>query len=341
MSFTTMPMFPGLLFDAASRFAADQPRDVPLVPAWEAARELGWDGLLVPEPLGGAGGTLHDLGAIAEALGAHGLALPIAERCGAAPLLLIAASAANRNASELAQGLASQTVQPAWLQADARAGGQFVAEDFPATHHLAVTPGRGKLVAFSAAQLPAPLKRTRGVDGVVLNAWSPESLPWHEAVPLGDEPATADALALATLVGCVQSVAAIGALLAQTTTHLNQRTQFGVALSSFQVLRHKVVDIYVKYEASRGLVLDCLDRAAHDLAAVRRDVQLAHLYVSDAGRFAGETAVQLHGAIGMSEELPVARLCKRLLATEFRHGDGLLQSRRLTEALRPNALSLA
>jgi alkylation response protein AidB-like acyl-CoA dehydrogenase len=73
---------------------------------------------------------------------------------------------------------------------------------------------------------------------------------------------------------------------------------------------------------------------------VRRDVQLAHFYVSDAGRFVGETAIQLHGAIGMSEELPVSRLYKRLLATEFRHGDGLLQAQRLTTALRSHALTV-
>lgn len=333
MSFTTTAMFPGLLFDTATRFAADQP-------TWATARELGWDALLVPEPLGGAGGTLHDLGAIAEALGARGLALPTAERCGAAPMLLIEASPSNGAARELAQGLASQTVQPAWLQPDARAGGQLVAEDLPATHYLAVATD-GRLVAFTAEQMPAALARTRGVDGVTRAAWSPASLPWTQGVPLSDAPAVADAATLSTLVGCIQSVAAIGALIEQTATHLNQRSQFGVLLSSFQALRHKLVDMYVKYEASRGLVLDCVDRAAHDLAAVRRDVQLAHFYLSDAGRFAGEAAIQLHGAIGMSEELPVARLYKRLLANEFRHGDGLLQARRLTDALRPTALPAA
>ncbi len=337
MSYTTTPMCPGLLHDAAARFAADQPRDAEPAQLWTGARALGWDGLLVPESLGGAGGTLHDLAAIAEALGAHGLALPVAERCGAAPLLLVAAASAGDTARELAQGLAAQTVQLTWLQPDARSA-TVMTDDLPATHYLAVMPQRHALVAFTASDLPPP-QRTRAVDGMTLAAWPVSTLPWDRAVALGDASQVDAATTLATLTACVQGVAALGALVTQTTTHLTQRSQFGVALSSFQVLRHKVVDLYVKYEAARGLVLDALERAAHDLAAVQRDVQLAQLYVSDAGRHCGETAVQLHGAIGMSEELPIARLCKRLLALEFRHGDALLQSRRLTDELRPRALA--
>lgn len=335
--FIATPMFPGMLFDAAARFAADLDDSQDLPARWESARALGWDGLLVPEAFDGSGGTLHDLAAIAEALGTHGRVLPLAERCGAAPLLAIAAATAGDAAArELVQGLATQAVQPGWLQADARSG-EFTAEDLPATHWLALAPGSGALVVFDASAVPAPTARRRRVDGLPTAAWSPDALPWQGAVRLSSSPAAAEAATLATLVDAVQSVAAIGALITHTTTHLEQRSQFGVVLSSFQALRHRVVDMYVKYEAARGVVLDCLERAALDLAAVHHDVQLAHLYVSDAGRFVGEAAVQLHGAIGMSEELPVARLCKRLLAIEFRHGDALQQSHTLTDVLRRRA----
>lgn len=342
MSFVAAPMVPGVLHDAATRSAAawaDAHRG--LSSMWDDAQQLGWDGLLVPEDLGGSGGTLHDLAAIAEAVGAQGLSLPVAERCGAAPLLLIEAARRHPAAAELVGQLAAQEAQVAWLQPATRGEGQFVVEALPATHYLAVRPGGDRLRVCHAARMPAPLRQWRAVDGLPVAAYDCDALPWSEMPELGPAGGEATACTLASLVGCIESVSAMGALVTHTTTHLNQRTQFGMALSSFQVLRHKVVDMYVKYEVGRGLVLDCMERAAHDLGAVTRDVQLAHLYLSDAGRHCAEAAVQLHGAIGMSEELPVSRVCKRLLATEFRHGDALRHAQQLTADLRGRALASA
>src|SRR6218665_1447450 len=83
------PLFPGMLLDAASRYAQDQ-ATVPQ--SGDAIAQMGWACTLVPEAAGGVGGSLADLAAIVEGLATHGVQLPVVERCAVVPLLLQAAA---------------------------------------------------------------------------------------------------------------------------------------------------------------------------------------------------------------------------------------------------------
>ena len=89
MSFTQL--FPGMLLDAADRFAQD-PAATQDFAGTDPIREMGWACTVVPEASGGVGGTLADLGSIVEGLATHGLHLPVVETCAVAPLLLQAAA---------------------------------------------------------------------------------------------------------------------------------------------------------------------------------------------------------------------------------------------------------
>ncbi|MDE2456126.1 MAG: acyl-CoA dehydrogenase, partial [Burkholderiales bacterium] len=139
---------------------------------------------------------------------------------------------------------------------------------------------------------------------------------------------------LATLVTAIEIAATLGATLEHCIEHLSTRIQFGAALSSFQVLRHRVVDSYVQYESASVLLARLvLDTASHGRLA-SRDAALCKLYLNDLARRGAESAIQLHGAMGMTAELPAARLARRLLCAEFEQGDRRQQLARL-QALAP------
>ena len=100
-----------------------------------------------------------------------------------------------------------------------------------------------------------------------------------------------------------------------TQAYTSERKQFGVALASFQVLQHRMVDMSVAFDQTRSLVYEAV---THDLAgdaeAMTRAARAAYRAVSEDGVEVGKQAVQLHGGMGMSEELPMGRALRRLLA---------------------------
>ena len=100
-----------------------------------------------------------------------------------------------------------------------------------------------------------------------------------------------------------------------TQAYTVDRKQFGVALASFQVLQHRMVDMSVAFDQARSLVYEAV---THDLAgdaeAMTRAARAAYRAVSEDGVEVGKQAIQLHGGMGMSEELPLGRALRRLLA---------------------------
>jgi alkylation response protein AidB-like acyl-CoA dehydrogenase len=143
--------------------------------------------------------------------------------------------------------------------------------------------------------------------------------------------AMAHAMRAGALLTCVEAVGAMGALLEHTIAYLNDRVQFDNRLSSFQVLRHRVADLYVTQENARALVSGLLDRIAAG-EWPERELDLAKLHLGLASRRFAAATVQLHGGMGMTEELPASRLAKRLLMVEFEYGGTPFHEARLLEA---------
>jgi alkylation response protein AidB-like acyl-CoA dehydrogenase len=118
----------------------------------------------------------------------------------------------------------------------------------------------------------------------------------------------------------------MGAMIEQTIEYLNTRRQFGVALATFQALRHRTVDMYVAYENVRGMVRQ---RVLAPGQGGAREIALVKLYLSVTARQAAEACIQLHGGIGMSRELPAARLAMHALSCSLQWGDRFAQLDRL------------
>jgi alkylation response protein AidB-like acyl-CoA dehydrogenase len=121
---------------------------------------------------------------------------------------------------------------------------------------------------------------------------------------------------------CAEAVGAMDALFAATLEYLKTRQQFGVPIGKFQALQHRMADMAIHLEQARSMaMLAALNLDGADAAARRKAVAAAKYRVGQAARFVGQQAIQLHGGMGVTDELPAAHYFKRLTTIELTLGD--------------------
>ncbi len=127
----------------------------------------------------------------------------------------------------------------------------------------------------------------------------------------------------ATLAVCSEAVGALDSLLAKTVEYSKTRKQFGTAIGSFQALQHRMADMFIECQLARSIVMMAAMRLDSDApeADKMRAVSAAKSRVGKAIRKVGQEAVQLHGGIGMTDELDVGHLFKRVTAIETLFGN--------------------
>lgn len=131
-----------------------------------------------------------------------------------------------------------------------------------------------------------------------------------------------DALDRGLAAHCAEAVGIMKATLDATTEYLRTRQQFGQAIGKFQALQHRAVDMLLAYEQAKSLtLLAALRCASPNRRERRRALAAAKLAVGRAARYLGQQAVQLHGGMGMSDELVLSHWFKRLTAIELTGGD--------------------
>jgi alkylation response protein AidB-like acyl-CoA dehydrogenase len=115
---------------------------------------------------------------------------------------------------------------------------------------------------------------------------------------------------------------AMAALHELTVDYLKTRKQFGVPIGSFQVLQHKAVDMLTALEQARSMAYYATMMAAEsDAEARRKAIAAAKVQLGRSARFVGETAIQLHGGIGMTMEYKAGHYFKRLTMIDMAFGD--------------------
>jgi alkylation response protein AidB-like acyl-CoA dehydrogenase len=121
---------------------------------------------------------------------------------------------------------------------------------------------------------------------------------------------------------CAEAIGAMEALNASTLEYLKTRQQFGVPIGKFQALQHRMAEMFMQYQqASSMATLAAVKVASGDAVERRRTVSAAKARVGQAARFVGQQAVQLHGGMGVTDELPAAHHFKRLTMIEQTLGD--------------------
>lgn len=121
---------------------------------------------------------------------------------------------------------------------------------------------------------------------------------------------------------CAEGVGAMEAIFEATLEYLKTRSQFGVPIGKFQALQHRMADMYIHLEQARSMALLAAVKAdSTDGTERRRAVSAAKYRVGQAMKFVGQQAVQLHGGMGVTNELPAAHHFKRLAMIELTLGD--------------------
>ena len=141
---------------------------------------------------------------------------------------------------------------------------------------------------------------------------------------------TADGLAALELgvdVGiaalCAEAVGVMDKTMAITAEYLNTRKQFGVALSSFQALRHRAADMKMQLELARSMAYYASLKLNAPANERRAAMARAKYQLGQSMRYVGQQAVQLHGGIGVTDEYIVSHYFKRLTQMELTFGDSL------------------
>ncbi|MFF4953467.1 acyl-CoA dehydrogenase family protein [Streptomyces chattanoogensis] len=257
---------------------------------WARLAEAGVFGLAVPEEHGGMGLLPVELTVAFCELGRHAVPGPLAETVAAAVFLhrLGDTAAAREWLPRIASGEAVVGLcagSPYALDADA-ADAVLVVQD-----GVARRAGRHGPVQPS---LDPARRLSRPLDGTVL-ARGP-------AVAA----AAAPALDLARLATAAQSLGLGRALLAATVAHARQRTQFNAPIGSFQVVKHRLADTLVGLEFAQPLVHAAALAVAAGTPAAGREIAAAKVAAGEAAYAAARTALQLHGALGYTEELDLS-----------------------------------
>jgi alkylation response protein AidB-like acyl-CoA dehydrogenase len=121
---------------------------------------------------------------------------------------------------------------------------------------------------------------------------------------------------------CAEAVGVMETLNAQTLEYLKTRQQFGQPIGRFQALQHRAADMFIHCELSRSIaLLAAMKAASSDALERRRAVSAAKVQVGRAGRFISQAAIQLHGGMGMSDEVVASHYAKRLTMIDFWLGD--------------------
>ena len=321
-------------------------------PLWHSvAVELGLGGLLVPEELGGVGGSARDAAVVLGELGRAVAPVPFLTSA----VLAVTAALPSRDEA-LLSGLGSGEVTAALLVPLTASSGSFGpsvrAEDGGLRGRVPVVAG-----ALEADVLLVPVAVSDEVsDGVELHAveagsrgltvTAVTSLDMTRQVAdvtlegvgsrlllAGDtgDPAVRRALLVGAALLASEQVGVAQRCLEDTVAYLKQRRQFGRVLAGYQALKHRLADLYIEVESARAAAQYAAAAVAADDPDLPVAVEVAAAYCSRVAVHAAEECVQLHGGIGMTWEHPAHLYLKRAKADQLAFGSAGEHLARLAE----------
>jgi len=323
---------------------------------WAKLAELGVLGLALPSQHGGFGGGATDLMAVMEAFGDALLVEPFLSTVGLGAQA-VAHSATREQRERILPAIAEGRLTMAFAQTERQArydlarvetravrkgdgyaidGEKRVVIHAPCADLLVVsaragggdTGARGvSLFLVDPHATGVAMRRFRTLDGCMAADIALRSVHVGRDALVGEE---GNALALmeevvdfATALVCAEAIGAIACANAATLEYLKTRKQFGVPIGSFQALQHRMVDMMIALEQAQSMAsLACstVDRE-RDAVARKRTVSAAKVKIADACRGVSQESVQLHGGMGMSEEMKVSHTFRRLTTIAQQFGD--------------------
>ncbi len=144
-----------------------------------------------------------------------------------------------------------------------------------------------------------------------------------ELITTDGHPVLEHAVDIGIAAACAEGVGLMERLVAITVDYMNTRKQFGVAIASFQALRHRIADVKMQLELARSMSYFATLKLGEPAPARRRALSQAKVQLGQSMRFVGQQCVQLHGGIGVTDEYIASHYFKRLTMLELAHGDTL------------------
>jgi alkylation response protein AidB-like acyl-CoA dehydrogenase len=322
---------------------------------WQAFADLGLLALTIRENHGGLGGGAIDTMIVTEALGRALVVEPyVASAVVAATLVTLAGNDAQRSAllPTLASGESVLTLahyepgdryELTGCATTARATGDTYLID--GAKSVVLAGGEADRLLVSARSSGAPgdpagislFVVERSAPGVTVRDYPTQDGARAAEVVLKEVRVGADALlgekgmalpaiehaidyGIAAL--CGEAVGVMAALTEATLEYLKTREQFGGPIGRFQALQHRIVDMFIATEQARSMaILASMGAQSTDRAERRRAVSMGKAMIGQSGRFVGQQAVQLHGGMGVTDELIVGHYFKRLTMINATWGD--------------------
>ena len=319
--------------------------------AWATLVELGMTALPVPEEQGGFSGTAVDMFVVmrelgrglvvepyfATVLGAEflrlgGLHPHLLERVATGDLKLACALGERQSRHDM-RDIATRAevegdgyvlrgekkvvlhgAQAGMLVVSARTGGDQRAEDGIALFVVAADAPGVRITGYRT--LDGLRAADVAFDGVRVDATAAIGAP-GAGWPILDA-----ALDYGAGLLCAEALGAMEAIFEATLEYLKTRQQFGAPIGKFQALQHRMADMFIHLEQARSMaMLAAVKLGSQDAAERRRAVSAAKYRVNQAARYIGQQAVQLHGGMGVTDELPASHYFKRLATIELTLGD--------------------
>ena len=329
---------------------------------WRRMAELGWLGACVPEVCGGIGGGPVETMLLMEAFGA-GL---VPEPYFPSVVLggnLVATAGSEAQKQALLPALAAGDLKLAFACVEAQAGYDLFDVETTAERRdggYVVNGAKGVVLGAPTADKIIVCARTAGgsrdrdgiglflvdriaggvqlrgyrtVDGLRAAEVAFENVMVDEDATLGDPrcawPVIEAVAERAVAALCAEAVGAMDVIVNSTAEHLKTRRQFGRPIGTFQVLQHQFADMVIASEEARSMTYAATLRLEGSDPALRaKTVSGAKHVIGRNGRLIGQRGIQLHGGMGMTEEVGVGHYFKRLTMIDLTFGDHAYHLRR-------------
>ncbi|RPG45788.1 MAG: pimeloyl-CoA dehydrogenase small subunit [Gammaproteobacteria bacterium TMED134] len=323
-------------------------------PYWQTMADLGWLGINVPEAHGGIGGNQSDTMVLMQALG-QGLVLEPIFASAILGTRAIVDGANEDTCTRLLPSLVSgeRRLSVAYAEEQARfdlddvvtritpqddgyriSGRKSMVFHAQGSDYLVVS-GRSyggqtdrdgiTLLLVDAASEGVRMTSFPTVDGLRASEIEFEDVFVPKAHLLGAEGGGYSLLESIAIDGILalsaEAVGAMEVLYKDTVSYTQEREQFDHPLSDFQVLQHRMVDMFMEYEQCKSLLYRATLEVVQRGHAALKTVHALKYMVGKVGTFIGENAVQLHGGMGVTEELRVGHYFKRLLVIDAQFGN--------------------
>ena len=317
---------------------------------WATFADMGLTALALPEQDGGFGGGAMDLMATMEACGEALVVEPLLDNIALAGRLVARQGSAAQRAA-LLPGLVDGTrrlalaylepgrryaLDPQTTQArrDGDAwvldGAKCVVIGAPLAQTLLVsarTALGASLFVVDAQAAGVTLNPSRTVDGQRSADIQFTAVRLKADALLGSDgeaaPHIEEAVDFATALLCADAIGAMRYAHEATLEYTKTRRQFGTAIASFQVLQHRMVEMLITLEQARSMAILAAAKVDSGCSAAERGraVSAAKIKIADAARLISQESVQLHGGMGMTEELKISHTFRRLTMAAQRFGD--------------------